>query len=178
MVTESVIKGAAKTLAHRKVKLLTAEVNFKNEPQWYEEVKELDELYHFDCYMNGRYHTMLRCTRCMNASLPTDFAKYPLCNEGEKCPDYIKWGQRSISGNLYCVSRIHAPALAQAFLSHSLVMYGNKRNGRGHLIKDALLGTNGGTVGPDGKVAISNPGGFSRYHGRDPETGKKKWYLR
>ena len=61
----------------------------------------------------GRYNTMLRCTRCMNSSFPTLYSKYPLCNEGEKCAEYIKWGNRLISGNMYCVHRVNAAALAQ-----------------------------------------------------------------
>lgn len=171
-----VMQGAVKTLSTRRVKLLTAEVNFKNDLEWYAQVKLLDEQFHFDCYMNGRYHTMLRCTNCMNASLPTDLRKYPLCNEGDKCAEYIKWGQRSISGNMYCVSRLHAPALAQAYFSHSLVKYAHKRTGRGHVIKDAMLGLTSGSVGPGDKLSIGNVDAFVRYHGRDPETGTKKWY--
>ena len=141
----AVIKGAAKTLSTRKVKMLTAEVAF-NDHAWYGVVKLLDEKFGFDCYMNGRYNAMLRCTRCMNSTFPQLFSKYPMCDEGEKCAEYIKWGNRLISGNMYCAHRVHAAALNSAFMDHSLFKYFNKRNGRGHLINDALLGTNGGDI--------------------------------
>jgi len=48
--------------------------------------------------------------------------------------------------------------------------------GRGHLIKDGMLGMDGTTVGPDGKIALRNAAAFHRYHGRNPDTGVKKWY--
>lgn len=48
--------------------------------------------------------------------------------------------------------------------------------GRGHLIKDGMLGTNGGTFDADGKLHINNVAAFQRYHGRNPDTGEKKWY--
>jgi len=69
-----------------------------------------------------------------------------LCDEGEKCAEYIKWGKRVISGNMYCAHRVHAAALNSAFMDYSLFKYVNKRNGRGHLINDALLGIDGGGV--------------------------------
>ena len=64
----------------------------------------------------------------------------------------------------------------QVFFEHSLVRYANKQLGRGHLIKDGMLGTDGATFGPDGKISLRNAAAFQRYHGRNPDTGVKKWY--
>jgi len=62
------------------------------------------------------------------------------------------------------------------------------------LINDALLGTFGGdiftltyfvltlyssqqgTFDKDGKITINDVEGYKRFHGRDPETGVKKWF--
>ena len=65
-LSRAVIRGAAKTLSTRKVKMLTAEVAF-NDHEWYNVVKLLDEKFGFDCYLNGNIlyhiHTLLyRCT--------------------------------------------------------------------------------------------------------------------
>ena len=64
--SRAVIRGAAKTLSTRKVKMLTAEVAFSDH-EWYNVVKLLDEKFGFDCYLNGKIpyhiHTLLyRCT--------------------------------------------------------------------------------------------------------------------
>ena len=58
------IKGAAKTLSTRKVKMLTAEVAF-NDHEWYNVVKLLDEKFGFDCYLNGIIHTLRRYRETM-----------------------------------------------------------------------------------------------------------------
>ena len=64
----------------------------------------------------------------------------------------------------------------QTFFEHSLVRYANKKLGRGHLIKDGMLGTEGATFDKDSKATLRRADAFQRYHGRNPDTGVKKWY--
>ena len=115
---QAVIRGASYTLKHRGVKMVTAEVDSILTDGWTQTVHMLDTEYGFDCYTNGVYNTFLRVTKCMDierikqglvkAAASASTPPLAVCNEknaeGEKCPEFIRFGGSKVRSDLY---RLH-----------------------------------------------------------------------
>ena len=163
--------------------MVTAEVDNVNRKDWVDMVRRLDEDLGYDCYTNGQRNHFLRLTRCMDlprivaalAASPTP-PPPPCPPHHADCPEYIRWGSRRISGNMYCVHRGRAAALNHAFMTHALHTFAGHR--RGHAVRDAMLGVPPGVTFTAGKGFGGDHGKmgeWKRYYGRNATSGERRW---
>lgn len=132
-VDQEVILGATNTLLHRKVKMITMEVDFYK--RWAKMFQKLDQKFGFDCYANGEQDLMIRLTQCWDEALTRCDTPSKTCAYGDLGRYPANW----VAGNVYCVHRIRAAGLNNLFDRMSLYHFANK-SARGDLFVDNSVG--------------------------------------
>jgi FkbM family methyltransferase len=167
-----VMQGAAETLLHRRVKMLSFEGKDVSGSDWQRQFQVLDTQFGFDCYMNGENNMLVRLTECWNPDLLFN-GTLPICDKSipnHGCPDVGNDVWNRIDGNGYCVHRIRGRTLNALFDQMSLYKYAQGHVG--DIVRDGKLAMPWARneVSSDGKVSLAanrnNMIDFERNFGR------------